>query len=295
MRRLAAIAAVVLSLGSPAGAQDADGEVVARIGSMDIKAGEVRAMLDGLTPQQRDALSKDPALLGQTLRQLLASRLLYGEAQGKKWGERPEVAAAIERARQAIVVEAYLRAVSEPPESYPGEAEIATAYEANKTSFLIPRQYRIAQIFVSLPKGADKAAEEAARKRLTAIQARLKEKNADFLALAAKESDEQGPKGDLGFVRDDAIRPEIRDQIAGLDKGGVTDPIRMDDGWHIVKLIDTKAAYTLPVAEVRDQLVAALRREKAAADAQAYMTKLLQANPAAINEIALSRLLAGDR
>ncbi|RJF86546.1 peptidylprolyl isomerase [Oleomonas cavernae] len=292
MLRIATLA-VLMVAALPLRAQDAGAEVVARVGSVDITAAEVQAMLEGLPAQQREALAKDPALLGQTLRQLLATRLLYAEALARKWDQKPEVAAAIERARQGVVIENYLRSVAEPPADFPGDADIASAYEANKTSFLVPRQYRLAQIFIALPKGADKPAEEAARKKLDAVQARLKEKGADFAVVAAKLSDEDAARGEIGWVRDDAIRPEIRDQVAGLPKDGISEPVRLDDGWHIVKLLDTKAAYTRPIAEVRAELVAALRRERAAADAQAYLARLLQANPAAINELALSRLLVG--
>lgn len=286
-----ALLGLVIGLGL-AGPVVAADEVIARVGGVDVTATEVRALLDGLSPQQREALSKDPAALGRLLRQLLAGRLLLAEAEAQKWDRRPEVAAAIERARQSVIVESYLKTKAVAPAGYPSEAEVASAYDANRTSFLVPRQYRLAQIFIALPKGADKAAEAAAQKKLAAVQAALKPKGADFLALAKQFSDEEGAGADPAFAVETAIRPEIRERIAGLDEGGVTDPLRLDDGWHLVKLIETRAAYTRPLDEVRPQLVEALRREKAQAEAQAYMAGLLQANPAAINEIALSRLLA---
>jgi peptidylprolyl isomerase len=155
----------------------------------------------------------------------------------------------------------------------------------------MPRQYNLSQIFIAVPPGADKPTEEVARKRLEDVVAKLKQKGAEFSSLAAKESDAQANNGEIGWIRDDQIRPEIRDKVAGLEKQAVTDPIRLDDGWHIVKLIDTKAAYTRPVAEVRGDLIAALRRERAALEAQAYVGKLFELNPAVINEIALTRLL----
>ncbi|PWR24649.1 peptidylprolyl isomerase [Zavarzinia aquatilis] len=291
MRRALLGLVIGLGLAGPVAAAD---EVIARVGGVDMTATEVRALLDGLSPQQREALAKDPAALGRLLRQMLAGRLLLAEAEAKKWDKRPEVAAAIERARQSVIVESYLQTKAVAPDGYPSEADIASAYDANRTSFLVPRQYRLAQIFIALPKGADKAAEAAAQKKLAAVQAALKPKGADFLALAKQFSDEEGAGADPAFAAETAIRPEIRERIAGLDEGAVTDPIRLDDGWHLVKLFATKAAYTRPLDEVRPQLVEALRRERAQVEAQNYMAGLLQANPAAINEIALTRLLAGE-
>lgn len=286
---LAAFAAIWAGHG-PAAAEGPR-DVVARVGSADITAGEVQALLDTLPPPQRASLARDPALLSQTLRQLLASRLLYSEALGKKWDQKPEVAAAIEQARQTVVIDSYLRTVAEPPSSYPGAADLAAAYEANKTSFLVPRQYRLAQIYLAVPAGADKTAEETARRRLATVQGQLNAKGSDFLAVRAEASD-AADQGAPGWAREDVIRPEIRAAVAGLAKDGVSELIRLDDGWHIVKLIDTRAAYTRPLDEVRPELVNALRRERAAANAQAYMARLLQANPPAVNELALSRLLA---
>lgn len=290
MRRLVLGAALLTALATaPAFAAE---EVIARVGTVDVTASEVRDMLAGLTPPQREALSKDPAALGRMLRQMLAGRLLLAEAEQQKWAEKPEVAAAIEKARQSIVVETYLKAKAVPPADFPSDTDVTAAYEANRTSFLVPRQYRLAQIFVALPSGADKAAEAAAQKKLAAVQAALKPKSADFLALAKQFSDEDGAGAAPGWAGEATVRPEIRERVAGLEEGAVTEAIRLDDGWHLVKLFETKAAYTRPIDEVRPQLVEALRRERAAAEAQAYMAKLLKDNPAAINEIALSRLLA---
>lgn len=280
--------------GRPAGAAET-GEVVARVGAIELKAADVAVLLAGLPPDQRAALAREPALIGDTLRQVLAARLVYREALAKKWDARPEVTAALDQARQNIVVESYLRAVAAPPENFPGADELARAYEANKASFVMPRHYRLAQIYLAVPKGADRAEEAAAAKKLDGLLARLAGKDADFAALAAEGADQAAGtqrNGEIGWVRDDALRPEIRAQVAGLAKDAVGEPIRLDDGWHVVKLLDTKAAYTRPLDEVRQDLIDSLRRERAAANAQAYLAALLQQHPAAINEIALSRLLA---
>jgi peptidylprolyl isomerase len=77
----------------------------------------------------------------------------------------------------------------------------------------------------------------------------------------------------------------------GLANGAVSDPIRLDDGWHIIRLIDTKAAYTRQLAEVRDQLAQRIREERASANRRAYLAKLIEQSPPVINELALSHLL----
>jgi len=78
--------------------------------------------------------------------------------------------------------------------------------------------------------------------------------------------------------------------VIGLAKAAVADPIRLDDGWHIVKLLDTEASRTRTLAEVRDALVQRIRAERADANRRNYMTDLLKQTPPVVNELALSKL-----
>jgi len=272
----------------------AETEVVARIGTIELQEGEVRSYVAGLDAREQAALARDPTLLAQAVRLLLASKLVLKEALEKKWDQQPAVAAQLEQARENAIVDSYLRSMSEPPESFPSEAELQAAYDANKTAFLVPRQFQLAQIVIGLPKNADKAVEEKARRKLEDVQKQLKQKNADFGAIAERASDEPDSakrRGDIGWVSEAQLVPAIRSQVIGLVKGAFTEPVALDDGWHVVKLVDTKPAYTRPLGEVRDRLRAELRRDRAAADRRAYLAKLLQETPPAINELALGKII----
>jgi peptidylprolyl isomerase len=274
---------------------DAKGsEVVARVGTTDITADEVRALIATLDPRQQASLARDPALLSQALRTLLGDRLVLKEALAKKWDQQPAVTAQIERARESAIVDSYLRSVSAPPEAYPNDEEVKAVYDANATAFLIPRRFQLAQITVSVPKDADKAAEEKARKKLDEVVKKLKQQGANFVALAKSDSDdsESADKGgEIGWLPEAQMRPEVRGQVIGLAKGGVTDPVRLDDGWHILKLIDTEAAHARPLAEVRDALAQRMRAERTEANRRAYVTELLKQSPPIVNELALSKLV----
>jgi len=84
--------------------------------------------------------------------------------------------------------------------------------------------------------------------------------------------------------------PEIRSQVTGMSKGDVSDPIRTADGWHIVRLVDTKAAAPRPLAEVRDVISGAVRQRKQQENAQAYIGSLLDKNPVSVNEMGLQKI-----
>lgn len=278
---------------APKAASAAEGDVVARIGGQDITADQIRATLAMLPPEHQVALARDPALLSQTVRMVLANRLVLAEAAAKNWGEQPAVVEQLKRIRESAITESYLQSVSTPPASYPSDAEIQEAYDANKTAFVVPRQFRLAQIFVASQKDADAATAEKAKAKLADIQSKLKQK-ADFAGLAKELSDQKENAqngGEIGWVAENQIRPEIKDQVMGLDANAVSEPIRLDDGWHLIKLLETKPASTRALDEqVRQLLIERLRAQRAEALRREYLARLLEKNPPAINEIALSKV-----
>jgi len=267
------------------------GDVVAKVGSTNITADDLRAYVAALGPREQAALAKDPALLSQAVRLLLANRLVLQELQTKKWDQQPTVAAQLERVRDNALIELYLQSVSTPPANFPSEDELQKVYDANRAALLMPRQFQLAQIFIAAPKDADKATEDKAKQELDEAQRKLKAPGADFMAIARTETD----TGDLGWLAETQIRPEIRSQVMGLAKNAVSEPIRLDDGWHILKLVDTKASYTRTLPEVREQLVQQIRAERANLMRRAYLAELQKQHPPVLNELALSNLFEASR
>lgn len=280
----------------PASGRAADGgEIIARVGNVNVSADDLRSYVAALGPREQAALATDSALLSQAVRLLLANRLVLQEALAKKWDQQPAVAAQLDRLRENAVVELYLQSVTTPPADFPSDDDLQKVYDANRSAFLMPRQFQLAQIFIAVPKEGDKAGEDKAKQALDDVVRRLKAPNADFAAVAGSSSNDAKDNGDLGWVAESQIRPEIRTQVMGLAKNAVSDPIRLDDGWHILKLIETKASYTRTLPEVREQLVQQIRSERAAMLRRAYIADLQKQKPPVLNELALSNLLDKSR
>jgi peptidylprolyl isomerase len=268
-------------------------EVVGKIGGTEVTATEVRAYIETLPAQDQAAVAKDPSLLSQVVRTYLARQAVLKEAQAKKYDHQPAVKAQLDRVRDEALTELYLQSVSRPPDTFPSEGELQAAYQANRKAFEVPKQYQVAQIFISAARG-EKDAEEKARRKLDEVTRRLKQK-ADFAAVARELSDERDAAvrgGEIGWLAEEQIVPGIRATVVGLNKGAISDPVRLDDGWHVLKLLAVRAPTVRSLAEVRETLAAQLRAERARVNRQAYLARLLEQTPPAINKLTLPRILA---
>ena len=197
------------------------------------------------------------------------------------------------RAREAALSESYLESKSKPDASYPSEQEIKDAYEANKSKLLIPKSYEIAQIFIESPETGDPTAQAKAKSKLEEVRKQLAAKDADFASIASTSSDEKSSAqngGKIGWLAENQIQPEIRSKLPNLKLKAVSEPIRLDGGWHIIKLLDVREARAPTLDEIRDNLVTSMREEKSRELRQNYITELLKQYPLAINEIELMKL-----
>jgi parvulin-like peptidyl-prolyl isomerase len=260
-----------------------------------VTADEVLAALAKLDARERTALANDPALLKQVVQLTLAQRLLLHEARSKQWDERPEVKAKLERARDTALAESWLQFATTPPNDYPGEEEINAAYEAQKASLSTPRQYRIAQIFIACPRNAAKSAAQKAEAKRAAVTKKLKAYTQDFATIARADSEEAvsaANGGEIGWLAEAQIQPELRPFITRLLKHEVTEPVRLNDGWHILKCLDKREAGTPSLEDARARLITQLRAEKTKANSEAHVARLLKENPVSVDEEAAARLCA---
>jgi len=144
-------------------------------------------------------------------------------------------------------------------------AEIDRAYNNNIEQYSTPEQVRASHILLKT-EGKDDAAVKARAEDLLK-QARG---GADFAELAKKYSEDDSNKangGDLDYFGRGRMVAEF-DQVAfAMEPGKISDVVKTQFGYHIIKLTDKKAATTRPLAEVRQQLQDQLAYERAQAQA----------------------------
>ena len=268
--------------------------VAARMGDVEIRIDELRSLIDSQSPEVRAQLARNPADLQRLVRSEALRKLLASEARGKGWDKRAEVVALMELVREQALASSYLANISRPPEGFPSETEIKTVYEQNQATFTVPKQYSLAQIYVLAPPEADKLAYDKARAKANDLAAKAKAKGADFGALAkarSEHAESASRGGDMGWVSEANLLPELREPVGALKKGEPTGPIKSSQGWHIFRLDDTRDKAVRPFAEVRDQIVSALRQRKVQETEQAYLNFVANKNPMNLNSGEIARLL----
>lgn len=272
-------------------AQAAD-EVIARVAGEEIRGNQIKPYLATVSDEDREALLKNPAALSQVVRNLITQQMLYKEALAAGWEKSPDVAEQIERLKQGLIAESYLQSLTKIPDGFPSEQDVKAVYEARKDQMNVPKQIELAQIFVAVSQEADKAEQEKARARIDEVAKAAK--SGDFAAIAREKSDERETAsrgGAVGWLALPQIQPEIRAKVSSLPKGGLTEPVRLADGWYVVKVLDVKEPHTASLEEVKDQLVKLLRNERTRANREAYLSKIQQQKPVVLDELALGKLI----
>jgi peptidyl-prolyl cis-trans isomerase C len=86
---------------------------------------------------------------------------------------------------------------------------------------------------------------------------------ADFATLAKEKSKDPGAAegGDLGYFTKDQMVPEFADVAFKMYPGQLSNPVKTQFGWHIIKVEDKRAKQPPEFDKVKDQIEAYLARK----------------------------------
>lgn len=201
------------------------------------------------SPQLRDAIKKD----------LIGREVLIQEADKQNIGARPEVKAAIDNARQSIIINAMLADyVKKNPIK---DADIKAEYDRYKSQ-VGDKEYHARHILVGT--------EDEAK----AIIAKLKG-GAKFEELAKQSKDGTAQNGgDLDWASPASYVPEFSKAMVELKKGAITEtPVKTQFGYHVIKLEDVRQAKIPALDEVKQQIQEALQQRQLAAYREGLIKK----------------------
>lgn len=138
-------------------------------------------------------------------------------------------------------------------------------YEDNAEQYSTPEQVRASHILLKT-EGKDEA---AVRKQAEEVLAKARG-GADFAELATKFSEDEGSEdkgGDLDFFGRGAMVPEFEQAAFTLQPGVVSDLVKTQYGFHIIRVTEKRPAVTRSLDEVKPQIEDQLKWERAQAQA----------------------------
>ncbi|TVT70223.1 MAG: peptidylprolyl isomerase [Denitromonas halophila] len=144
--------------------------------------------------------------------------------------------------------------------------ELRAEYEQTKLNLGSPEERKARHILVQVAADASEADVAAARKKAEALLAEIKTDGARFEAIAKTASDDPGSSangGDLGFFGRGAMLKPFEDAAFALAAGEVSELVRSDFGFHIIRVDDIRKATIPSFEEARGQLEATLRERAA--------------------------------
>ncbi|MDH3401287.1 MAG: peptidyl-prolyl cis-trans isomerase [Chromatiales bacterium] len=139
------------------------------------------------------------------------------------------------------------------------EDDLLSYYESSKAQLSVTERRQVRHILIE----ADD--EDAALARAQAVTARIRG-GEDFAAVAAEasvDSSTAGSGGDLGWVDAETFEGELGDAIFSLAQGEVSDPVRSDFGFHVLRVDAIDGGVMPSFAEVREQLETRYREDQA--------------------------------
>src|ERR1700761_3925379 len=237
----------------PARADDAN-PVLAKVNGSEIRQSDVNLAEEELGPSlaQMDPSTKKENVLAF----LIDMKVVAKAAEDKKIEDRPEFKARLAFARNRLLMDNLLAS----------EGKAAATDDAMK------------KVYDEAAKQIEGEQEVHARHILVetedeakAIEAQLKN-GADFATLAKKKSKDPGAAdgGDLGFFTKDQMVPEFSAVAFALEPGKISDPVKSQFGWHIIKVEEKRNRKPPDFEQVKSQIETYVAR-KAQAD---YVGKL---------------------
>jgi peptidyl-prolyl cis-trans isomerase C len=215
-------------------AQQANDPVLARVDGVEIHQSDLamaEADIGGSLPpvqgeQRRDAL----------LSYLIDVNVLSRAAEAKKIDQAPVFPQRLAFARKKVLVEALLEQEAKAAVS---DKDIKKFYDEN----LKPQnEVHARHILVETEAQAKEVA------------AKLKG-GADFAQLAKEVSKDPGSDGgDLGYITKDQVVSEFGEAAFKLEKGKISDPVKSQFGWHVIKVEDKRERKPPPFDAVKDRI-----------------------------------------
>ena len=159
------------------------------------------------------------------------------------------------------------------------EDELQAYYDSQPEALVRRAEARARHILFRLPENASAERQERVRSLAQSVLDDLRG-GADFAAAAAEHSEDDGTAeagGDLGFFPRGRMMPPLEEAAFSLPTGELSDPVRTELGFHILRVEERMEAGIKPLEEARQEVIDALQDEKAREAALVFVDDLVVA------------------
>ncbi len=154
--------------------------------------------------------------------------------------------------------------------------ELQKYFEANKDKFKKPENVTLSEIWLSMAGKREPDVKARAMELVTQLRA-----GADFGAVAAANSEREiggqrvAPenKGKVGTFEVPNLRTDIADAVKNLKVGGVSDPLRSDSGYQILR-VDERVSGAVTATFNENQVREAITIERSPKEREVYLQNL---------------------
>lgn len=226
-----------------------EGKVLAEVNSGSITTGDFDRELKNL-PEYLKAMADTPQGRKEMLDTMVIRELILQQAAKDGLDKGAEIEDKLKDLKKRLIVESFLKKKVET-ESKVSDEDMKKFYEQNKDKFKSGDQLKASHILVKT--------EKEAKDILAQIKA-----GGNFEELAKKSSvDSSAAKGgDLGWFGKGSMVPAFEKAALALKEGQISDVVKSDFGFHIIKLTGKRAAGVRPFEEVKEQIKGAIMPSK---------------------------------
>ena len=146
------------------------------------------------------------------------------------------------------------------------DADVQKFYADNATRFTAAEERRASHILIKSEASEPAAERSKARARAEALLAEAQKAPTAFAELARKNSQDTASAaqgGDLDFFGRGAMVKAFEDAAFGMKPGEISKVIETDFGYHVITVTAVRGGDKRPLAEVRSDIEAELRKSQA--------------------------------
>jgi peptidyl-prolyl cis-trans isomerase C len=236
-RRVMGALALAAALGLAAA--PAAGKVLARVDGVEITDEDMRLAIEDVgpgLPQQLQGKARD----GYLMDYLIDSKLVAKKAEADKLADTPEFRKRLEFMREKALMETELSRIAKAAAT---EDAIKKTYEEARAKQKPEDEVRAKHILVEK--------EDEAKSVVQRLKA-----GEDFARVAKEVSKDPGSEGgDLGWFSKERMVPEFSDAAFKLAPGQLSDPVKSQFGWHVIKVEEKRQKPFPALEQVKDQVL----------------------------------------